>query len=35
MPEYRRPLLYALLAAVTWLALNWLYGTLVLGPSPL
>jgi hypothetical protein len=35
VPDARRLLLCALLAAITWLALNWLYGTLVLGPSPL
>lgn len=35
MSEYCRLLLYAILVAIAWLALNWLYGTLVLEPSPL
>jgi hypothetical protein len=34
VPDTHRLLLYAFLAAIAWLALNWLYGTLVLAPSP-
>jgi hypothetical protein len=34
VPDTHRLLLYAFLTVITWLAVNWFYGTLVLGPGP-